>query len=389
MAFAYGPRGQEVFAGWAGWTKGLEYQGIKCNEPIEYFEDPLKQKGYKPEHDTRDPKVRARLLGLAGAPPGPDVPNAWQLGVVCTSFCDHQITNGGTRSWDNPEGDGSRPSEVQGNEDAEFAAKLCTTLDENGRVWGIESSAPSGRYPKLWDLPCMKKLRERTGAKIVPLAMCAWGLAPPDAPSGEYHRKLSWWLVSKELYPWALLFLAKPCPGVSKDHTHVQLKGPSPLPGVPLTRVAQQYAPALCAAWGLVIKAAYEQWDWPTYLQEKSSLQALKDCWGELSKKPWPTDKANQLHRTLGAPPTTAGGGSSYATCTGCGLEQRNWPDEPCPVCQEEQLGGGRDLFPLQLPADTPLTERVKCWESKQDQFQRAWRIVIWTSAKSPTPTKQ
>ena len=201
LAFAFGPRGQEVFAGWGGWTKGLEYQGIPCNQPIEYFEDPLRQIGYKPDHDTRDPQVRQKLLGLASAPPGPDVPNVWQLGVVCTSFCDHQITNGGTRTWDQPQGDGTKPSEVQGNEDAEFAAHLCTTLHENGRVFGLESSAPTGRYPKLWDLPCMVKLRERTGAKIVPMAMCAWGLAPPGAPPGEYHRKRSWWMVSKELYP--------------------------------------------------------------------------------------------------------------------------------------------------------------------------------------------
>lgn len=231
---------------------------------------------------------------------------SWGLFVPLTATARSPM---GARTWENCEGDGSRPSEVQGNKDAEFAAKLYTILHENGRVWGIESSAPTGRYPKLWDLPCMKKLRERTGAKIVPLAMCAWGLALPGAP-GEYHWKRSWWLVSKELYTWALLFLSKPCPGVTEDHAHVQLKGASPLPGVPLTRVAQQHAPALCAAWG-VIKVAYEQWDWPTYLQEKSSLQALTDCWSELSDKPWPTDKANQLQKTLGVPPTTAGRGQS------------------------------------------------------------------------------
>ena len=145
LAFAYGPIGQEVYAGWAGWTKGLQYQGIPCGEPIEYYEDPIQQKGYKPQHDTRDPKVRERLLGLAGAPPGPDVPNTWQLGVVCTSFCDHQLKNGGSRTWQRPQGDGTRPSEVQGNEDAEFAAELCTVLADNGRLFALESSAPSGR----------------------------------------------------------------------------------------------------------------------------------------------------------------------------------------------------------------------------------------------------
>ena len=199
LAFAYGPIGQEVYAGWAGWTKGLQYQGIPCGEPIEYYEDPIQQKGYKPQHDTRDPKVRERLLGLAGAPPGPDVPNTWQLGVVCTSFCDHQLKNGGSRTWQRPQGDGTRPSEVQGNEDAEFAAELCTVLADNGRLFALESSAPSGRYPKIWDLPCMQRLRRRTGAKIVSMAMCAWGLGPPGTEEGLFHRKHSWWLVSPEL----------------------------------------------------------------------------------------------------------------------------------------------------------------------------------------------
>ncbi|CAL1131402.1 unnamed protein product [Cladocopium goreaui] len=340
LAFAYGPIGQEVYAGWAGWTKGLQYQGIPCGEPIEYYEDPIEQKGFKPQHDTRDPKVRERLLGLAGAPPGPDVPNTWQLGVVCTSFCDHQLKNGGSRTWQRPQGDGTRPSEVQGNEDAEFAAELCTVLADNGRVFALESSAPSGRYPKIWDLPCMQRLRRRTGAKIVSMAMCAWGLGPPETEEGLFHRKHSWWLVSPELYPWALLFLGRQCPGVGPTHQHAPLKGPSPIPQVPLTRLAQQYAPALCAAWGLVVRAAFEEWSWTTYLQEHSVLKALEKCWTELDAPPWPADPANTLERTLGQhlAPVVAGQADGPGlphgyTCSGCELQQMVYP---CTFCGGE-----------------------------------------------------
>ena len=323
LAFAYGPVGQEVYAGWAGWTKGLEYQGIPCGEPLEYFEDPLRQQGYKPDHDLRNPDIQSRLKGLAGAPPGPDVPNVWQLGVVCTSFCDHQLKNGGTRTWEHPEGEGIIPNEIQGNEDAAFAAELATILSENGRLFAIESSAPSGRYPKLWDLPCMKKLRQQTGARIVPMAMCAWGLGPPAGSDAEYHRKKSWWLVSPELYPWALLFLARACPGVSAKHTHAPLKGSSPIPGVPLTRIAQQYAPALCAAWGLTVKAAFQEWHWEKYLQERSALHALEVCWQDLQCPAWPSDGAKSVERSLGTttadkpPRPQAGECPHYQPCGG------------------------------------------------------------------------
>ena len=65
FALAYGPVGQEVCAGWEGWTKGLQYEGIPCGDAVAYFEDPLKQTSYKPDHATRDPGVQSRLIGLA------------------------------------------------------------------------------------------------------------------------------------------------------------------------------------------------------------------------------------------------------------------------------------------------------------------------------------
>ena len=205
----------------------------------------------RPEHDLTDPAVVARLRALAKAEPAPDVPNIWQFGSPCTTLCDFQLLHGGTRTFSAPSGDGSRPDEQLGNRFADLSAELCTTLFKHGREFAFESSAPSGRYPKIWDLPSMRRLRQSTGARIVPMDMCAWYLGVEEGTPGHYHRKKTWWLVSPGLYPWARLFLARSCPGVSASHVHVGLKGASPsVPGVPRTRVAQQYGVALCAAWG-------------------------------------------------------------------------------------------------------------------------------------------
>ena len=89
-AFQHGVYVQEVFAGWAGWTAGMVQQGFRSALPIQYFEDPLSMTGPKPEFDLRDFTVRSALLEQAKAPPEADVPNLWQFGTPCTTFCDYQ-----------------------------------------------------------------------------------------------------------------------------------------------------------------------------------------------------------------------------------------------------------------------------------------------------------
>ena len=101
----------------------------------------------------------------------------------------HSVHYGGTRTLLCPEGDGTRADEVQGNDFAAFAAEVCIQLHASGRLFAFESSAPSGRYPKIWDLPCMQRLREQTGARLVPLHMCAWHLQPWDCAPGSFTRK--------------------------------------------------------------------------------------------------------------------------------------------------------------------------------------------------------
>ena len=230
---------------------------MKAGEPVEVFEDPLRQKGHRPDHDLLDPAVRQKHLEQARDLPGPETPNVYHFGTPCTSYCDYALLNGGTRSFDSPGGiDGERTQqEIDGNLFAEFTAELCETAYEHGKEFVVESSMPTGRYPKLWDQECIRRLRQRTGARIVPTHLCQWGLGPSDDPEARY-RKGQWNLVSPGLYIYALL-LARRCQG---GHTHIQLKGGVRGASYPRTREAQVYPPALCKAWSLAILGAYHAW---------------------------------------------------------------------------------------------------------------------------------
>ena len=105
------------------------------------------------------------------------------------------------------------------------------------------------------------------------------------------------------------------------------------------TRPAHQYAPALCAAWGLVVRAAYEEWDWQTYLQEHSALKALEHCWADMDAPPWPVDST-----LVATEPSIAGGhGVQDSTCPRCGLDPQLHAGHSCPMC-----GGGGSILSLQ-----------------------------------------
>ena len=92
---------------------------------MELYGDPVRQRGPQPEHDLTDKAVRQRVLDLASAHLNAEVPNVWQFGAPCTTFCDFQLLNHGTRSFASPQKDGSRPDEVLGNSFANLAADLC------------------------------------------------------------------------------------------------------------------------------------------------------------------------------------------------------------------------------------------------------------------------
>ncbi|CAK9068985.1 unnamed protein product, partial [Durusdinium trenchii] len=286
-AFAYGIRVQEVFAGSGSWTKAMKEAGLAANEPIELFSDPLQKKGRREQFDLKDEKVANFYLQATMELPGPSAANVWEFGTPCTSYCDFNILNGGTRSFSSPEG-GPHPtaSEQEGNYFCDLTCRMRESLYHHDKEFILESSMPSGRYPKIWDQPAIQRLQQSTGALIVPTHLCEWGSAPTDRPEMRY-KKGQWNLVSPGLYLHALL-LSRRCQG---QHRHMDVKGESDLPGVPRTRRAQVYPARLCKGWALVVQAAYAGWD---TIQVAQALEVIQESDGREGEIPHKAAGANR-----------------------------------------------------------------------------------------------
>ena len=124
--------------------------------------------------------------------------------------------------------------EVEGNVFADFAAELFVKALDNGAFPLAESSGPSGRYPKMWDLPSWQAILKRPDVASAVFPMCAFGLGPPDEPSAFYRHYTR--VVFPSHGPLAHL-LHRVCPGISSNHRHVPLKGCRP--GVSVTRCTE------------------------------------------------------------------------------------------------------------------------------------------------------
>ena len=155
---------------------------------MEVYEVPHEKRGYRQQHDVTRPEVKERLLREAR---DGDVGVGW-VAAPCTSYCDWQLQNGGSRTFDCPEGTGEGPlaaTEATGNVLSNFAADYFETLLDAGGFPLVESSAPSGRYPKQWNLPKWQKILARDDVDQVEFPMCAFRLGPPDQEHHFYvHR---------------------------------------------------------------------------------------------------------------------------------------------------------------------------------------------------------
>ena len=224
---------REIFARTAGVTKEWVSQGGEASPPVEVFADPHNRVGYQPQHNITDPLVRG--LHLRRAVSGPE--NVFWIASPCTTFCDWQLQNGGARTFAQPQGGGRGPileKEVEGNVFADFAAELFVKALDNGAFPLAESSGPSGRYPKMWDLPSWQAILKRPDVASAVFPMCAFGLGPPDEPSAFYRHYMR--VVFPSHGPLAHL-LHRVCPGISSNHRHVPLKGCRP--GVSVTRCTE------------------------------------------------------------------------------------------------------------------------------------------------------
>ena len=145
----------------------------------------------------------------------------------CTSYCDWNLQNGGSRSFKCPEGGDGRPltaREEMGNTLSRFGALYFETLLDHGGFPIAESSGPSGRYPKQWDLPEWRRLLPRDDVCVVDFPMCAFGLRAIDVDGFYLHKTR----VVFPRHPQLAAALARQCPGVSAEHRHIPLKGARP-----------------------------------------------------------------------------------------------------------------------------------------------------------------
>lgn len=198
---------RELFAGTAGMSKEWIKQGGEALTPVELCSDPHNRMGKQPQHDLSDPLVRG--LHLQRAASGPE--NVFWIASPCTTFCDWQLQNGGTRTFAQPQGGGRGPileKEVEGNTFADFAAEVFVNALDNGAFPLAESSGPSGRYPKMWDLPSWQAIRLFRAGRSDDLT----------AFYRHYTR-----VVFPAHGPLAQV-LHRACPGLSPAHRHVPLK---------------------------------------------------------------------------------------------------------------------------------------------------------------------
>ena len=95
------------------------------------------------------------------------------MGPMCHSFSMLQILfNGSTRTAENPQGDGTNPSEVEGNKVAEFTSSWMGELDDGDQGCGLETPWPAF----MFKLPCFQELlRTHPNFFIVTFDQCELG----------------------------------------------------------------------------------------------------------------------------------------------------------------------------------------------------------------------
>ena len=139
-------------------------------EPVELYEDPHRRQGPRPDHDLANPTVQQRFYQEVEE----DKTNVEWLACPCTTFCDWNLQNNGTRTFQNPQGKPNAKEEL-GNTLSEFEAAIFEKALDRGHFPIAESSGRSGRYPKMWHLPCWQKLLQRPDVDFLEIDMCAYG----------------------------------------------------------------------------------------------------------------------------------------------------------------------------------------------------------------------
>ena len=222
---------QEFFAGSGVITKGWEDAGGTALEPIELFKEPHLQRGRRELHDLANPKNQQRFLQALED----GTSNIEWIACPCTSFCDWNLQNGGTRTFAEPAGTPTEKEEL-GNTLSGYGALLFEASLQRKGFPIAESSGPSGRYPKQWNLPAWQRILRRPDVDFIEIDMCAFGLGPPDGENpGHFYRHRTG--LAFPHHPPLRQALLRLCPGLSQGHQHIPLKGARP--GTTVTRCTE------------------------------------------------------------------------------------------------------------------------------------------------------
>ena len=221
---------REIFAGKGCLTKAFRNQGqFRVGSPVEIL-----QRGKPCEaHDLLCDKTFNKLCAEAQKPK-----QIWHFGLPCGSFSIMQNMNKGSRTADNPAGNGSVARELLGNELLSRTVYLCRLLHQAGNFFTIEN--PRGSF--AWKMPKMEDLLKRTRAERVHLDQCCYGLKIPgmNGLPGLARKNTTF----AGTLP-TISHLAATC---SKDHDHVHVIGGVKV-GKKRTRrseLAGAYPTALC-----------------------------------------------------------------------------------------------------------------------------------------------
>ena len=202
--------------------------GRACLEPIELYGDPHQRRDPRPDHDLTDLDVAAKFGRTLEK--GLPMCGGWRrpAPISVTGLCRTTEPEASTSPKEEKTGSLSKKSGWW----ATLWAGFEIVLDSGGFPLA-ESTARSGRYPKMWDLACWQKILRRPDVDFVEVPMCAFGLGPVDEPGFYYHKTR---IVFKKC-PALVAALSRRCPGVGPSHVHVALKGSRP--GTAVTRCAE------------------------------------------------------------------------------------------------------------------------------------------------------
>lgn len=158
---------REIFAGTGHLTRTFKNRGhFTVKEPFELMFRGRAQSS----QDILNDSVFDKLCREASKPR-----QLWRFGFPCGSFSILQNLNHGTRSQQQPMGNGSLRREKLGNEIMLRTTHLCHLLHKHGSFFTLENPKTSW----AWKTPAMKQLMATCNCAVVSFDQCRFGLQIP------------------------------------------------------------------------------------------------------------------------------------------------------------------------------------------------------------------